>query len=133
MDALKSWGMYYLDLYRPVAKNHAVMFDIDDTLIRASDGMVMFPMVDVLLHAKSIGYKVILITARPRLQDVIEYTKDQMRDLGIPYDELGFCNAEDKGKLKLHLGYHFVLSVGDMWTDLTHTRHGLNTLTLQHF
>jgi len=133
MDVLKSWGMYYLDLYAPARENDAVMFDIDDTLIRSSDGMVMFPVVDVLLHAKSLGYKVILITARPRLQDVIEYTKEQMRDLGIPYDELGFCNPEDKGQLKMRLGYHFVLSVGDMWTDLTHTRHVLNTRTLQHY
>jgi hypothetical protein len=132
MDALRAWGVYYLDLYKPTSRD-AVMFDIDDTLIRSSDGMVMFPIVDILLHARDSGYKVILITARPRLQDVIEYTRDQMHDLGIPYDELGFCNAEDKGKLKMSLGYRFVLSVGDLWTDLTHTRHGLNTRTYEHF
>jgi len=132
MDALRAQGMFYLNMYKP-GNNSAVMFDIDDTLIRASDGMVMFPMVDVLLHAKSLGYKVILITARPRLQNVVEYTRDQMGDLGIPYDELGFCNPEDKGRLKMRLGYDFVLSVGDQWTDLTHTRHALNTLTFQHF
>lgn len=132
MDALKRWGMYYLEKHE-VRFGDAVMFDIDDTLIRASDGMVMFPMVDVLLHAKSLGYTVVIITARPRLQEVIDYTTQQMHDLGIPYDDLGFCNHENKGRLKLELGYNFVLSVGDMPTDLTHTLHGLNTSTLEHF
>lgn len=132
MDELKRWGIYYLNMYRP-GKNDAVMFDIDDTLIRANDGMVILPMIDVLLHAKSLGYVVILITARPRLQNVVDYTIEQMEELGIPYDDIGFCNAEDKGLLKMRLGYHFVLSVGDLWTDLTHTRHALNTRTFEHF
>lgn len=132
MRALKTWGIYYLDLYA-VETNDAVMFDIDDTLIRSSDGLVMLPILDVLLHAKSLGYTVILITARPRLQEVIDYTVEQMRELGIPYDQIGFCNAEDKGRLKMKLGYNFVLSAGDLPTDLTHTQHGLNTRTLEHF
>jgi hypothetical protein len=132
MQNLKNWGIYYLDLYQP-GPSDAVMFDIDDTLVRANDGLVMLPILDVLMYAKSSGYKVILITARPRLQEVIDYTVQQMQDLDIPYDELGFCNAEDKGLLKVKLGYNFVLSVGDMPTDLTHTLHGLNTMTLDHF
>lgn len=124
--------MHYLNKYM-VRFGDAVMFDIDDTLIRSSDGMIIFPMVDVLLHAKSRGYQIILITARPRLQEVVDYTVQQMFELGIPYDELGFCDARDKGRLKLELGYTFVLSVGDLDTDLTHTRHGLNTSTFHHF
>lgn len=132
MDLLKRWGYHYLDTYC-VHPNDAVMFDIDDTLIRASDGMLILPMLDVLLHAKSRGYRVIIITARPRLQEVIDYTVEQLRELGIPYDDLGFCNPEDKGRLKMKLGYNFILSVGDMPTDLTHTRHALHTVTYEHF
>lgn len=132
MEALKRWGWYYLESNH-VRSGDAVMFDIDDTLIRARDGMVMFPMLDVLLHAKSLGYHVVIITARPRLQEVVNYTVQQMRDLDIPYDELGFCDAADKGRFKKHLGYNFVLSVGDMETDLTETLHGLNTMTYEHF
>jgi hypothetical protein len=132
MDTLKRWGFHYLEMYS-VRPSDAVMFDIDDTLIRASDGVVILPMLDVLLRAKSLGYKIIIITARPRLQEVVDYTVEQLRDLGIPYDDLGFCNPEDKGRLKMKLGYNFVLSVGDMPTDLTHTRHALNTVTYEHF
>ena len=132
MDLLKRWGYHYLDTYC-VRPNDAVMFDIDDTLIRASDGMIILPMLDVLLHAKSRGYRVIIITARPRLQEVIDYTVEQLSELGIPYDDLGFCNPEDKGRLKMKLGYNFILSVVDMPTDLTHTLHALHTVTYEHF
>jgi len=130
MDTLKDWGIRYLS-GRNVSHTDAVMFDIDDTLIFTS-GRLNVPIYELLLIAQSMGYKIILITARPRFEAVIELTRSQLKMYGITYDYLGFTSHDTKGMMKQKLGYNFILSVGDMETDLTHTRHKLNTSNFSH-
>jgi hypothetical protein len=115
MDLLKN---------RAIKENDAVMFDIDDTLI-FTNGKLNKPVVNLLHYAKSLGYKIAIITARPHLSQVVQYTTKQLMKHGIPYDILGFSPAMRKGEMKRTIGYNFILSVGDMPTDLTESLYGL--------
>lgn len=130
MDELKKRGIQYIS-NRSVEKLDAVMFDIDDTLIFTS-GRLNIPIYELLLEAKKMGYKIIIITARPRFETVIDMTRSQLKLYNIVYDYLGFTSAETKGLMKNELGYNFILSVGDMETDLTNSRHKLNTSNFYH-
>jgi hydroxymethylpyrimidine pyrophosphatase-like HAD family hydrolase len=75
MDILKN---------RVIHENDAVMFDIDDTLIFLN-GTLNTPIVKLLHYSKSLGYKIIIITARPILKPVINFTVNQLKRHGIPY------------------------------------------------
>lgn len=130
MDSLRRAGLEYL-MYRPVGENDAVMFDIDDTLFRLT-GAPIEQMVKLLWDAQAAGYKVVIITARPRLEPVIQWTMDQLSSYGITYDRLGFTSADTKILMKQKLGYNFILSVGDQPTDLTGSQHWLNTSSFYH-
>ncbi len=105
----------------------AVMFDIDDTLVRASDGRLMMPIIRLARWAKRSGYIVVIITARRATRETIRYTEEQLDEIDVPYDHLLFVPAAEKSIAKQRLGYTFVLSVGDQWTDLGSSRHFLNT------
>ncbi len=109
---------------RDIKENDAVMFDIDDTLI-FTNGQINEPILELLHYSKSLGYKIVIITARPHLQPVVKYTINQLKRNNIPYDVLGFSPAIQKGYMKQQMGYNFILSVGDMPTDLTDTLYGL--------
>jgi hypothetical protein len=109
---------------RHIHKNDAVMFDIDDTLIFL-DGTLNTPIVNLLHYSKSLGYKIVIITARPILKPVIDFTVNQLKRHKIPYDVLGFTPALNKGAMKRDMEYNFILSVGDMPTDLTDTVYSL--------
>jgi len=109
---------------RAIKENDAVMFDIDDTLIFTS-GKVNEPIVNLLHYAKSLDYKIVIITARPHLSPVVQYTMKQLKKHSIPYDILGFSPAIQKGEMKRNTGYNYILSVGDMPTDLTESMYGL--------
>tara|TARA_B110000305_G_C19455427_1_gene650622 strand:- start:3487 stop:3840 length:354 start_codon:yes stop_codon:yes gene_type:complete len=115
MDLLKN---------RAIKENDAVMFDIDDTLI-FTNGKLNEPIVNLLHYSKSLGYKIVIITARPHISHVVQYTTKQLNKHNIPYDILGFSPARQKGEMKRTIGYNFILSVGDMPTDLTDTLYGL--------
>jgi predicted HAD superfamily phosphohydrolase YqeG len=106
--------------------NDAAMFDIDDTLIW-TNGTPNKPIIDLLHRMKNLGYKIVIITARPGLHFVVEWTVQQLTNHGIVYDYLGFTSAETKTLMKKKLGYNFVLSVGDMPTDWTDSKYYINT------
>tara|TARA_R110000851_G_scaffold235288_2_gene387855 strand:- start:1694 stop:2092 length:399 start_codon:yes stop_codon:yes gene_type:complete len=95
----------------------AVMFDIDDTLIRSSDKTPIRDSFNILRLAKTFGYKIIIITARSR--ESRAWTENQLRQYGIYWDQLYFISAGLKGELKRRTGLRFVLSVGDLETDCT--------------
>ena len=101
----------------------AVMFDIDDTLIRSSDKSMIKDSYKILKLAKKYGYKIIIITARP--PEAREHTEEQLGEYNIPYDELYLTPASKKGKIKRKTGLRFVLSVGDMKTDCTDSIYSL--------
>jgi predicted HAD superfamily phosphohydrolase YqeG len=117
MDILKN---------RSIGSMDAVMFDIDDTLI-FTDGKANVPIVNLLRAAKHMGYHIVIITARPGIEYVIKWTIRQLKEYGIGYDYLGFTSAETKHLMKQQLPYTFILSVGDMPTDLTGSPYAINT------
>lgn len=130
MEALRQHGLRYI-MNRRVEPGDAVMFDIDDTLLTLF-GTPIVPMIKLLWDAQAAGYTVVIITARPRFEQVIQWTMKQLAENGITYDKLGFISAYDKIALKQHLGYNFILSVGDQPTDLTGSQHWLNTSNFSH-
>lgn len=132
MDVAALEALEYLrNRGRPTAKD-AVMFDIDDTLIRPSSGEVISPIVALAVRARAMGYKIVIITARPHwFGDTVAYTKQNLRDIGVAWDRLAFCSGEEKGEVKRDLGYNFALSVGDMEWDLTDSECWLNTSTMR--
>ena len=130
MDNLKRWGVHYISK-RTVKQNDAVMFDIDDTLI-FTNGQPNTPIIDLLYKARQMGYKIVVITARPGIGRVINSTMNQLCEYGIPFDYLGFTSAQTKGIMKIQLPYTFILSVGDLLTDLTHSEHTLNISNFSH-
>lgn len=114
-------------------ENDAVMFDIDDTLIASTSGDILAPVVALARRAAAMGYKIVIITARPHwFGDTVEYTQQNLRDIGVEWDRLAFCDGSQKGWMKRELGYNFVLSVGDMWWDLTDSECWLNTSTMRY-
>ena len=110
---------------RNIKENDGVMFDIDDTLIRSVNGSLILPVVGLLHNAKSMGYKIVIITARPYSDYVVKHTVNQLDSHGITYDALGFAPPDQKGKMKRDLKFNFILSVGDMPTDLTDSEYGI--------
>lgn len=130
MDNLKHWGIHYIS-NRNASPTDAVMFDIDDTLI-FTNGKPNTPIIELLREAKKMGYKIIIITARPGLNQVIQWTIKQLGEYGIVFDYLGFTSASTKTLMKKQLPYNFVLSVGDMPTDLTDSDHFLNISSYDH-
>ena len=116
---------------RKVQQNEAVMFDIDDTLIFVN-GTPNQPVIDLLKWCKHKGYVIVIITARPGLEFVINQTRKQLASHGIEYDVLGFTSAKNKVTLKKSSGYDYVLSVGDQPTDLTGSLYSLSTSSATH-
>jgi hydroxymethylpyrimidine pyrophosphatase-like HAD family hydrolase len=108
----------------------AVMFDIDDTLIKTRNGKPIPEMVELLTRCKMVGYRVVIITARPWYESNVERTKRELERNGIQYDEIYFSKPQDKTLVKKQLmkkGYKFLLSVGDQPTDLTDSTNYINT------
>ena len=112
---------------RVVGEKDAVMFDIDDTLI-FTNGNANVPIIKLLHYAKQLGYKIIIITARPAVRVTVEITQYQLKQYGIPYDALVITPAHNKGTIKRKSGLNYVLSVGDQDTDLTDTQHALKIM-----
>jgi len=113
-------------MFGPARPNDAVMFDIDDTLIWR-DGQPNTPIIDLLHKMRRLGYKIIIITARPGFEEVVKWTVKQLEEHKIVYDYLGFTSASTKSLMKKKLGYNFVLSVGDLPTDWTDSPYYINT------
>jgi hydroxymethylpyrimidine pyrophosphatase-like HAD family hydrolase len=112
---------------RVVCEKDAVMFDIDDTLI-FTNGNANVPIIKLLHYAKQLGYKIIIITARPAVRGTVEITQYQLKQYGISYDALVITPAHNKGNIKRKSGLNYVLSVGDQDTDLTDTQHALKIM-----
>jgi ribonucleotide monophosphatase NagD (HAD superfamily) len=112
---------------RVISEKDAVMFDIDDTLI-FTNGKANIPIIKLLHYAKHLGYKIVIITARPSIQATLDFTQFQLNQYGIPYDLLVITPAHNKGNVKRKTGLNYVLSVGDMDTDLTYTQYALKIM-----
>ncbi len=106
-------------------RNQAVMFDIDDTLINSDTGEIIEEGYNLYARAKDNGYKIVIITARPGFHKNVLWTQQQLKDLNIKYHELIFTPPLGKSIYKKKSGYEYVLSVGDMDTDLTDSRYSV--------
>ena len=102
--------------------NDAVMFDIDDTLIASDTGKIIEDVYDLYQSVQKKGYKMIIITARPGFYENVIWTRNQLRDIDITYDELIFTPPPSKSLYKRESKYNYILSVGDMDTDLTDSK-----------
>ena len=100
--------------------NSSVMFDIDETLI-TNDGYPIQPMIQLAKDASTMGYTIVILTARP--SKYRKPTEEELAYFNIPYDQLGFVHAKYKGWVKQNMDNYFVLSIGDQWTDCTETEH----------
>lgn len=120
---------------RSVKPNDCVMFDIDDTLIRV-DGTPIDEVINLLRICQILGYKIVIITARPYYPENTKWTKSQLAYHGIPYDLLAYAAPQHKTTAKKHLikekGFNFVLSVGDLDSDLTDSEISLKISTYYH-
>lgn len=114
MDAYR-WA---IDRLSRLSRNgSAVMFDIDDTLIRSLSGAPIQPMIALAREAKRMGFTIVIITARPPVPGIMAYTRRQLQKHGIPWDVLH--RSIEKTQIKDASGFRYVLSVGDRWNDLT--------------
>ena len=130
MENLKSVGIEYIS-NRTVMEGDAVMFDIDDTLIFVNKQPI-FPIIELLYRAQYLGYKIVIITARLGTEEIINWTANELASFNISYDYLGFTTPQTKSEMKRSLPYRFILSVGDMPTDLTDSEHYINTSNFSH-
>ena len=125
MNTAKFLGKKFLES-RTIKKGDSVMFDIDNTLIERDTDRPIRQMIELLNIARNLGYKIIIITARPDDDFNQRFTAQQLLENNIKYNTLGFCPHSDKQKTKRYLkttGHNFVLSVGDYWTDLSESDH----------
>jgi hydroxymethylpyrimidine pyrophosphatase-like HAD family hydrolase len=114
---------------RIVKHNDAVMFDIDDTLIEAATGMRIERVYEVYQRVKDAGYKIVIVTARPPFEVNRIWTREELAFHDITYNALVFAKPENKGYYKRMSPYNFILSVGDMDTDLTDSLYTLKIST----
>ena len=110
----------------------AVMFDIDDTLIESSTGKDIRDIYDLYKNAQKKGYRMIIITARPGFYKNVLWTRDQLRNIDISYDELVFTPPLGKSLYKRASNYNYVLSVGDIDTDLTDSKYSIKVSNVHH-
>jgi predicted HAD superfamily phosphohydrolase YqeG len=122
MDQALKFGIQCIT-NREIEKGDAVMFDIDDTLIRSIDGTPINEMIQLFHICQSRGYIMVIITARPHTLKNVTHTHQQLLIHGITQDRLIFAEAWYKTKAKENTGLHYVLSVGDLYTDLDGSDH----------
>lgn len=103
----------------------AAMFDIDDTLIDSRTGQVIQDVYRIYKDIQNKGYKMIIITARPGYPDNVTWTRNQLKDINITYNELIFTPPQSKATYKRDSNYKYIISVGDMDTDLTDSKYSI--------
>ena len=121
-------GKKYIDSVKLIG-NQAVMFDIDDTLLKVCKNGTLKkiqPVIDLLKYCGDSGFLVYKITARPNLPGVLESTIKELKYHGIPYsglflrdprDESIYYKSNIKGLLKKE-NINFIMSVGDNDMDI---------------
>jgi hypothetical protein len=106
-----------------------VCFDIDDTLIfdnsRETPNLQMKHLLEVCIAH---GYAIHLVTAREKSDEVVHWTRDQLRNHQINYDTLSLSPKTHRTSMKkvsawkqARREYHFpvILTIGDQWGDQT--------------
>ena len=124
----------------PKPCNGAVMFDIDDTLLKVGVNCSLTPIdsiINLLKLCKRKGYKILIITARPLITDNYRHAVKNLNDNDIPYDELILRPPEMlpekykpmvKEKLTKSNFVTIVMSVGDQEVDISGDNSGFRIL-----
>ena len=109
----------------PFNENQAVVFDIDDTLLRSDTFQVIKPTWDLFKYFKNKIYKIYIITARPDTKRVIKWTATQLKQAGLTgFEKISFRPGWDFNVYKYKLDMRrsipekIVMSVGDMLWDI---------------
>jgi predicted secreted acid phosphatase len=102
-----------------------LILDIDDTIID-SKGEINYDVLNTYNIAKSNNINIFIITARPDNSKTIEYTYNQMENIGIKdikiffmpyyYNDIALYKHNIR-KLLTKLGYNIIAAVGDMYWD----------------
>lgn len=141
LNEIKDLLYKYLIYFPKTGKKYTVIFDIDDTLVYTDHqnlfplkkfpnnwipGYMLFPgipqIVEIIRLCKKLGFKVIIITARPYQSE--SSSKKNLEILNISYDEMYHnknypdINFKIGLKQKLSKTNNIILSVGDQWPDL---------------
>lgn len=131
----------YLINFPKTGLKYTVIFDIDDTLVFTDNqkifpnakfpnnwipGYMLFPeipqMVEIIKLCKKLGFKVIILTARPYESE--RSSRKNMEILNIKYDEMYHnknypdISFKIQFKQKLSKNNNIILSVGDQWPDI---------------
>jgi len=131
----------YLVNYPKTNIQYTVIFDIDDTLVYTDHanlyphkifpnniipGYMIFPgiaqIVNIAKLCKYLGFKVIIITARPYSSEKSSIKNLEL--LGIKYDEIYHNNNYPDISFKINLkkklskSNNIILSIGDQWPDI---------------
>lgn len=112
----------------PLPQNPAIIFDIDDTLIRSKDSSEMIHITKVYHYARSIDITPIIITARNDTEQSISFTQKELHSIGIknvltffrPINEEDFWSYKKdiREYVHRHYGYNVIMSLGDNPWDI---------------
>ena len=141
LNAIYSLLYNYLINFPKTGKKYTVIFDIDDTLVYTDHanlypqkkfpnnwipGYMLFPaipqIVEIVKLCKKLGFKVIILTARP--YDSEKSSIKNLEILDIKYDEIyhnkNYPDISFKINFKKHLSKsnNIILSIGDQWPDI---------------
>ena len=142
MSIFEKTKTYLVDLLIRESNKHtslpkAIIMDVDDTLVSTINSNVKFvqinksvvflypgikPIVQVAQIAKKLGYKIIILTARPR--ESFLSTKFNLDILQVPYDEIHMNNNNQdisfkyKVRQQLLKRYSILFTIGDQVGDV---------------
>ena len=122
----------------------SVVFDIDETLmylIEARGELALQPVGRALyLLSKSMGFRIVFITARVGTPASLRYVQDQLQRLDYEYDALFMisrqhqhddCPSACKLRSRLSIGLPVILNVGNRTSDLFATDHESDPVLLK--
>jgi hypothetical protein len=128
-ETARDLGIEYLKMIKNKKQPQAVMFDIDDTLLKVNGNDTftdITPIIELLNFALYNNFLVIIITAREEIHK--SFTIKQLNDRGIKYTRLHMRNKNDdfitfksniKEKYFNEFGIPFVMSIGDNNIDVS--------------
>ena len=115
-------------------KEAIICFDVDECLLEWTDHNTSRPRKDVApLYeaAKKLGFKLYIITARPKTNGGLNYLRDQLSELGYDpsafekiymmpreYDDPGVYKSDTRAHIMRQTGNGIILMAGDQPTDV---------------
>lgn len=121
-----------IDFFKKIPKknNDIVFFDIDDTLLRPyNNNQPIVSVVNFYKYLVNNGYNTAIITARPNIEQNLQYTINDLKNIGIDNDYkflvLKPLNEDNITEYKMNarkqildMGYTPLMSIGDMYWDV---------------